>query len=277
MTATKIGVFDSGLGGLSVVRELLRMEPNASIIYFADTKHVPYGERSLDQVRDYALGIVDYLISEGVGAILMACNISSAVALRDARSKYPTLPLIGVIEAGARAAAELSQNKIAVLATTGTVRSNGYKYAIACVSPHTEVIQTSCPKFVPFVEQGQLDGAEVEQACYDYLAPGLEAGARVFILGCTHYPFLLPVLKHVAPARTVFIDPARESASEMLTMVQNNLDCHSASRYILSSDSNVFQPIGSRFVGKNLPKLETAHWNEDSLQIEPAVSSLVVI
>lgn len=263
MTGVRIGVFDSGLGGLSVVRALYSARPGVGIVYFADTAHVPYGDRPLNEVRGFALGIVDYLLSEGAGAILMACNISSAVALDDARSRHPGVPMAGVIEAGARAAARLSQERIAVLATAGTVASGGYLRALAREAPASEIIQTACPKFVPLVEDGRLTGSEVEEAARQYLRPGLEAGARVFILGCTHYPFLKPALQTLAPAGTVFVDPAEEAVREILIQVGDNLQTQDGSRFVLSAPSETFRPVGSRFLGAPMPELELARWSEN--------------
>lgn len=273
MSGVKIGVFDSGLGGLSVVRALFSVNPDASIIYFADTAHVPYGDRPGEQVRGFALGIIDYLLAEGAGAILMACNMSSAVALDDARRIHPDIPVIGVIQAGARAAARLSQHKIAVLATAGTVASGGYLRAIAAEAPSVQVIQTGCPQFVPLIESGQLTGPRVEDAVKECLQSGLDAGAKVFVLGCTHYPFLVPCMRELCPPDTAFVDPAEEAVREILAQTGDQIDERSPSRFVLSAPSETFRPVGSRFLGQALPELEIVPWAPGDLKLSPARGS----
>ncbi len=261
----RIGVFDSGLGGLSVARALLQREPRASIIYLADIAHVPYGDRPLEEVRAFALGIVDYLVSQGAGAVLMACNMSSAVALDEARRRYPGILIAGVIEAGARAAAQLGPERVGVLATAGTVASGAYTRALERVLPGVTVTQTACPDFVPLVESGDLEGPAAVDACRRYLRPGLDAGARTFILGCTHYPFLLPALNRVAPEGTVFVDPAQETAARALEQIGSALDRHTPSRFVLTAPSETFRPVGSRFLGQGIPEPEPAVWTPEGL------------
>lgn len=273
MSAVRIGVFDSGLGGLSVVRALADRAPGASVLYLADIAHVPYGDRPLEEVRRYALSIVEFLLQEGAEAILMACNMSSAVALDEARRRYPHIPVAGVIEAGARAALREGQGTVAVLATAGTVASGGYPAAIARIAPQTRVVQTACPSFVPLVERGELTGSRVERAVAEALAPGLSAHARTFILGCTHYPFLLPELARQAPTGSAFIDPAGEAAREILGQLQGRLDTSTPSRYLLSAPSDTFRPVGSRFVGFALPELELARWEDGRLRAPAAALS----
>lgn len=273
MSGVRIGVFDSGLGGLSVARALLAREPSASIIYFADIHHVPYGDRPLEEVKTFALAIVDYLLAQGTGAILMGCNISSAVALDEARLRHPGVPIAGVIEAGARAALRDGAERVAVLATAGTVRSGGYVRAISRIAPDTQVVQTACPEFVPLIEAGELDGPHVREAVSLRLAPGLQRGIAAFILGCTHYPFLLPVMRSVAPEGVRFVDPAEEAVSEILEKVEGRIDRSASRRFVLSAPSETFRPVGSRFLGCALLELELATWDADGTAlIDPAVS-----
>ncbi len=269
----KIGIFDSGLGGLSVVRELLAGYPSASVLYFGDIAHVPYGGKPLDDVRDFALGIVDYLLQEGAGAILMACNMSSAVALDAARANYPYVPIAGVIEAGARAALSNNADKIAVLATEGTVAMGAYEKALHKIAPQIQVTQTACPDFVPLIERGELSGPNIQAAARRYLTPGLDSGARTIILGCTHYPFLLPALQKLVPDDVKFIDPAGEAVKEILTRIGSDLDTINPSRFILSAPSSAFRPVGSRFLGRTLPELELAGWDSDGKRIQPYSTS----
>jgi len=213
-----IGVFDSGLGGLTVVREILRRLPHERIVYVGDTAHVPYGGRPLEQVHGFAVGISRYLIeSAHCKAIVMACNISSAVACDAVAELYPAMPVLGVIAPGARAAAaRAAGDPIGVLATDGTVRSGAYARAIEAQRPGTPVTSIACPKFVPLVESGQTETPEAQDAAREYLSAATAPhGARVIILGCTHYPFLLPTLKRLAGPDVAFVDPAGETVREL--------------------------------------------------------------
>ncbi len=210
-----IGVFDSGLGGLTVVREMLNRLPGERILYIADQTHVPYGGRDLEEVRGFAVGISEALIARGCKAILMACNISSAVALAEVQAAHPETPALGVILPGAQAALEATENGvIGVLATEGTVRSGAYTRALQAARPDVRVIEVACPQFVPLVEDGQERSPDARAAACECLAPLLAAGADAIILGCTHYPFLLPVLESIAP-ETRFIDPAHHAVTAL--------------------------------------------------------------
>jgi glutamate racemase len=214
-----IGVFDSGLGGLTVVCEMLRHLPNERIVYVGDTAHVPYGGRPLDEIRGFATAIVSFLVeSAGCKAVVMACNISSAVALDRAVEQFPAHPIVGMVRAGARAAAEMAGGgPIAVLATEGTVRSGAYARAIMGEAPGTEVTSVPCPLFVPLVESGRLEGPDAEAAARTYLDAAFASPepARIVILGCTHYPFLLPTLTRIAGPEIAFVDPAGEAVREL--------------------------------------------------------------
>lgn len=209
-----IGVFDSGLGGLTVVREILRQLPSESILYLADTAHVPYGPRPPEEVRGFALEIMRFLAAQGAKAIVAACNMSSALAVEDAR-RLLDIPILGVIEAGvALALSRPTQGPIGVLATAGTVASEAYPKQIARLRPDVEVVQVPCPEFVPLVEHGLECSPEAHAAAQAYTQPLLDAGCRTVILGCTHYPLLLPVLEAVAPSLR-FVDPAVGAAAQL--------------------------------------------------------------
>ena len=209
-----IGVFDSGLGGLTVVREILRQLPAESILYLADTAHVPYGPRPPEEVRCFALEIMQFLASQGAKAIVAACNMSSALAVEDAR-RLLNIPIFGVIEAGvALALSRHTHHPIGVLATAGTVASQAYPKRIARLRPDVQVVQVACPEFVPLVESGLECSPQARAAASAYMRPLLEAGCRTVILGCTHYPLLLPVLEAVAPS-VRFVDPAVATAAQL--------------------------------------------------------------
>ncbi|HUO51035.1 MAG TPA: glutamate racemase, partial [Gemmatimonadaceae bacterium] len=186
--AAPIGVFDSGLGGLTVVHELRRQLPAERLIYFGDTARVPYGPKSPDTVRRYAAEITEWLIAQGVKAVVVACNTATAHALPMLRERFP-LPVIGVIEPGARAAVRASASgRIGVIGTSGTIASGAYERAIRALRPGAEVTSRACPLFVPLVEEGWLDTPATRLVADEYLRPLAEHGCDALVLGCTHYP-----------------------------------------------------------------------------------------
>jgi glutamate racemase len=260
-----IGVFDSGLGGLTVVREMLRRLPNERIVYVGDTAHVPYGGRALIEVQGFATEISRYLIEDaGCKAVVMACNISSAVAHDSVQARFPDVPVLGVIGPGARAAAALAEgDAIAVLATEGTVRSGAYERALSTLAPEAGAISAACPKFVPLVEAGLAESPAAHDACREYLETALAGGARVVILGCTHYPFLLPTLRRVAGPGVTFIDPAGETVRELACRLERDslgaapqrLPAH-AHRFYATGDPAAFTGGAEAFL-KDLINVET--------------------
>lgn len=203
-----IGVFDSGLGGLTVARQLIRLLPNERIVYVADQVHVPYGGRDLTQICGFACGISEALVRYGCKAIVMACNISSATGLPHVRAEHPHLPVLGVIEPGAQQAVRTTGNgRIGVLTTEGTKRSGAYMHTLLTLAAALNVYEVACPDFVPLVESEQEETLAAAEAARRYLTPLQAAGVDTVILGCTHYPFLLPTLQRLAPEIT-FVDPA---------------------------------------------------------------------
>lgn len=213
--AAPIGVFDSGVGGLTVARRILEYLPGERIVYVADQAHVPYGGRDLAEVRRFACGISAALVEAGCKAIVMACNISSAVALDAVRAEFSGLPVLGVIAPGAQAAAAHSvARRIGVLATTGTVKSGAYTRRLHALDQDFQVTEVACPAFVPLVEAGEENTDAAVLAAQEYLAPLRYADVDTIILGCTHYPFLLPVLQGVWNS-PCYIDPAEHTALEL--------------------------------------------------------------
>jgi glutamate racemase len=208
----KIGIRDSGVGGLTVARRVREALPGADLLYFADTAHVPYGDKTVAQIRHYALSISDFLIHNGAQIVVFACNTTSAYALETARERFG-LPIFGVIEPGARAAAQISGGKVGVLATAATVTSGVYSREIKALR-ELEVLEVGCPAFVPLVEAQKADSVEAYEACKHYLAPLQRFGADTVVLGCTHYPLLLPALQEIAPEIN-FVDPADFLAAEI--------------------------------------------------------------
>jgi glutamate racemase len=214
-----IGVRDSGVGGLTVARCIRRLLPHAPLLYFADTAHVPYGDRAPHEVRHFALSISQFLIEQGAQILVFACNTTSAHALEAAQQKF-SVPVFGMIEPGAKAALQISKGEaIGVLATQSTVDSEVYLTTLERLQPGTPCWQIACPEFVPLVENEQSESVAARRACRHYLAPLREAGVRTVILGCTHYPLLLPLLQDEAP-EMVFVDPAEAVAQEVACLFE---------------------------------------------------------
>ena len=212
-----IGVFDSGYGGLSVVTEILQRLEHDNIVFVADQAHVPYGARPLAQVAGFASTISETLVGGGCKAVVMACNISSATALRDTVKLYPNLPVLGVILPGAESASIATiSGKVGVLATQGTVESGAYVSALQQLPRVTQVVQVACPRFVPLVEAGTVSGPDVDSAVREYLMPLKDANVDAIILGCTHYPFLLKSLQKEWKL-PVYINPAHSTVAQLIT------------------------------------------------------------
>ena len=197
MNNRPIGVFDSGLGGLTVLKEIMKITPNENIVYFGDTARVPYGPRSKETIIKYTFQAIDFLISKNVKAIVIACNTATARALKEANEKYD-LPIIGVIEAGAKTAAYTTKNKIVgVIGTDGTIRSKAYNIEIAKIDPEIKIVDKACPLFVPIVEEGWANTDIASLTARRYLEELMDKGIDSLVLGCTHYPLIQKEIKEV--------------------------------------------------------------------------------
>jgi glutamate racemase len=208
-----IGVFDSGVGGLTVVSALRRRLPGESILYLGDTARLPYGSKSEDTVTRYTRRNIEFLAERGVKAVVVACNTASALALPNL--DLGDLPTWGVIEPGARQAAAVSRGKVGVIATEATVRSDAYPRALRALRPDLEILSRACPLFVPLVEEGWHDDPVTAEIAERYLRPLLDAGVDTLVLGCTHYPLLKPVLQRIAGPGVALVDSA-EAVAEMV-------------------------------------------------------------
>jgi glutamate racemase len=262
MASTRpIGVFDSGIGGLTVVHALIRQLPHESIVYFGDTARVPYGPKSPDTVRRYSREIASFLTEQDVKAIVIACNTATAHALGTLRSEL-TLPVIGVVDPGARAAvAATKTGRIGVIGTAGTIKSGAYERAICALKPDAQVTARACPLFVPIVEEGWLDHEATRLIAREYLAPVVEAGVDTLVLGCTHYPLLKPLLRDVMGPSVRLIDSAEETAAEAgRTLAEDGLAAppasESAYRFVASDDPDQFLRVGQRFLGGAVENVE---------------------
>jgi glutamate racemase len=201
-----IGIFDSGVGGLTVLRQLYRQLPNESIIYFGDTARLPYGIRSQAEITQFSREIITWMQQQGAKMVIMACNTSSALALEAVRQEF-NLPILGIILPGASYAVQQGK-RIGVIATPATAKSNAYKRAILEISPEVKVWQVGCPEFVPIVEQNRIFDPYTTEVARSYLEPLLEQDIDTLIYGCTHYPHLAPVLRSLLPPKVKLIDPA---------------------------------------------------------------------
>ncbi len=253
-----IGIFDSGVGGLTVARAVLCELPAARLIYLADTAHVPYGPRPLAQVRDFALQIIGFLYEQGADIVVMGCNMSSASGARDAGIELYGKPLYEVIRPGAAAAQAATRNgRIGVIATQGTVNSGAYERALHATGV-AQVYQQACPLFVPLVECGQDDGPEVDAAVAEYLTPLRDAGVDTLIFGCTHYPFLGDAIARFLGPEVTLIDPGTFTASEVAAQFATDQpptppDAH---RFFSSGDPESLRREGERLLGFPLHKVE---------------------
>jgi glutamate racemase len=262
MSTSPIGVFDSGVGGLTVVRALRRQLPHESIIYLGDTARVPYGNRGADTVRRYALNAAHLLREQGVKALVIACNTATAYALPALQEAF-ALPVIGVVEPVAEEAAARSQTgHIAVIGTRGTIASGCYEQALAAYSAGAVVHPIACPLFVPLAEEGWLDGAVPEEVARTYLEPLISSQVDTLILGCTHYPLLRPTIARVldrSMGRSVaLLDSAESTARATRTMLQRSgLSApdgqEGALRLLVTDDPRGFARTAVRFFGDGVP------------------------
>ena len=259
-----IGFFDSGVGGLTVLREVIRRLPAESTIYIGDNARAPYGPRSDEEVRRFSAECLDELASRDVKAIVVACNTSSAVALPELRLRYD-LPLLGVVRPGATAAALATRNqRVGVIATTATVRSRAYFQAIKEEDPFVEVIEHATPDLVPLVEAGRLEGGLVEDVVRDSIAPLLSAGREIdtLLLGCTHYPLLAPIIRRVMGPDVAVIDSASATASALAGLLEvHGLHApHGAvaqHTQLTTGDVRLFAAIAERLFGPQLARVES--------------------
>jgi glutamate racemase len=254
-------VFDSGMGGLTVVRELMKQLPSESIIYFGDTARVPYGPKSPDTVLRYSREITSYLRGQGVKALVIACNTATAHALPALREEFQ-LPIVGVIEPGARAAAGATKTgHIGVIGTAGTIRSRAYEKEIMKLLPEAQVTAQACALFVPLVEEGWLDTEPTRAIARNYLAPVVAAKVDTLVLGCTHYPLIKTVIGNVVGRNVRLIDSAHETAREVGEILranglENDVPNGARYRFIASDAPDTFLSMGQRFLGSAIDRVE---------------------
>lgn len=255
-----IGIFDSGLGGLTVVKAIRKELPKERIAYFGDTARIPYGTKSPDTIIRYSRQIIRFLIKrEKVKGVVVACNTSSAWALEDLRREFH-IPILGVIEPGAYAAVEATRNgRIGVIGTEGTIHSGAYPKAIHALMPRARVLGRPCPLFVPLVEEGKISGPVAVSVVREYLKPLLKARVDTLLLGCTHYPLLKRTIAKVAGKKVRIVDSAEETARSLhrnLEMHGIELSGRGGSSFYVSDLSRKFKDHAQRFLGSHISRVE---------------------
>ncbi|RPH35982.1 glutamate racemase [bacterium] len=258
-----IGVFDSGIGGLTVVRALQRELPNENIIYFGDTARVPYGPKSPQVVREYAAQDVDFLLSRDIKMVVIACNTVSAVAL-DVVQKHARMPVIGVIIPGAGAAvAATARKRVGVIGTIATVNSNAYTNAVRQIDRQVQVFSRACPLFVPLAEEGWIDHKVTEMVARESLFPFKLEKIDTLVLGCTHYPVLRNAIQAAVEPHVALIDSGSATAAEVSRALdENSLRNPSTQRpnlqFYVSDFPSKFTEIGERFLGQKMGRVRRA-------------------
>ena len=260
-----IGVFDSGVGGLTVVRALMERLPFESIHYFGDTARVPYGVKSVQTISHYTTQIAEFLLEKRVKLLIIACNTMAAVAAQLVRDLSPT-PVLDVIDAGAMSALAASRSKrIGVIGTPTTINSNAYARAIHGIDPEARLTSQACALFVPLVEEGWLDHPVTRLTAQEYLKPVLAENVDSLVLGCTHYPLLKPLLRDAVGPGVALVDSAEAMAEQTAALLaQRNLsnpdrtppDYH----YWVTDVPLRFQTIGERFLGRSLANVHVVQW-----------------
>jgi glutamate racemase len=266
-----IGVFDSGVGGLTVLHECLVNLPQEDFIYLGDTGAFPYGPRSLEEVRGLAFGNTAFLVAQGVKLIIVACNSAAAAALPQLQAAFAT-PIVGVVMPGARAAVQETRNRrVGILATEATVDSGGYQRALEALDAGVAVHAVACPRLAPLIQEGDVFSEEVETAVREYVQPLKSAAVDTVILGCTHYPLITPMLRRLLGPGVRLINSAEEIARETAEILGRKgigrppgREGHY--RFFSTGDTELFRLIGARFL--QLPIREVTFWSGDPARPE---------
>lgn len=260
MSNAPIGIFDSGVGGLTVAREIRAQLPGESLVYVGDTLHSPYGPKSIAQVRSWALEVLDELVAQGVKLLVIACNTASAAMLRDARERYE-VPVVEVIAPAVRAAVKATHNRrVGVIGTAATIASHAYQDMFAA-APHLQIFGAACPAFVDFVERGDTTSPELVAHAHEYLAPLRQAQVDTLVLGCTHYPFLKGVLGYVMGPEVSLVSSDVETAQDVYrVLASHDLLADPGHRAAYSyrqtgPDTEAFVRLAQRFLGPDVAEV----------------------
>ncbi|MBW2040172.1 MAG: glutamate racemase [Deltaproteobacteria bacterium] len=260
-----IGIFDSGVGGLTVFKEVTTILPREDIIYLGDTARIPYGTRSPGTILKYSLENTSFLLSQGIKLLVVACNTSSAVSLPQLQQENE-IPILGVIEPGARRAIEVTQNKkVGVIGTEATVRSRAYERTIQGIDPHIKVISRACPLFVPLAEEGWVGNQVTRLTAQTYLSPLREEMIDTLVLGCTHYPLLEGIIRETMEDGVCLVNSAKETAKEVKKVLdEEDLtslgDKDGKYKFYVTDNAERFTKVGGIFLGKELRRVEEIGW-----------------
>ena len=266
-----IGIFDSGFGGLTVARAVMDLLPSEDVVYFGDTARYPYGPKPLDEVREFAFQIAEYLIDEhDVKLLVVACNTAAAAALDELSTEVP-VPIIGVIAPGTQAAIDVSEiGQIAVIGTVGTINSGAYERAFSDLSKgEIQPLTLACPGFVEFVEKGESSGEQLQVLAERLLAPIVSSNVDTLLLGCTHYPYLARAIGQVVGSNVVLVSSADETAFEVSRQL-NEIDLLAKKEkegkrvFISSGDVSWFAEVGQRLFGPELASAQSHEWNQST-------------
>ncbi len=256
-----IGVLDSGVGGLTVIKTMLTELPDEDFIYFGDTAHLPYGSKTPEELITYARDIIQFFSTFPVKAVVIACGTHSSVTLQHIINDY-SLPLIGVVKAAARsAAATTSNHRVGVLATQATVLSGTFTREIQSLQPQCKVLEVACSKFVPLVESGKLDDNDTRQAVDEYIGPLVDQGIDTLVLGCTHYPFLAPLIREYVGAQVNLVDPSHETVEELKWLLGSQdlargSNSHPQRQFYVSGNHESFFTVGKLLIGDVIQKVD---------------------
>ncbi|MBF0254502.1 MAG: glutamate racemase [Candidatus Omnitrophica bacterium] len=261
MMNAALGVFDSGLGGLTVLKEILRELPGESVIYFGDTARVPYGTKSRETITRFSMENLKFLQTFGIKAAVIACHTASSLALDAVRGAFG-FPIVGVVAPGAAKAAAATKNgRIGVIGTRSTVESHAYENAILERDPAAKVVSAACPLFVPLAEEGMTEGDIVRQIVAQYLVPVIDYNVDTLVLGCTHYPVLLERILEVLPPGITVVNPAVEAARDIAEVLKaESLEApghhRHDTRYFVSDEPSKFVELGPLFLGRPITRVE---------------------
>lgn len=272
LVSNPIGVFDSGVGGLSVLRAISELLPTESMIYLADQAHVPYGTRSLEEVRQFSTGITRFLIGQDAKLIVVACNTASVAALKSLREEFPDMPFVGMEPAVKPAAEQTHSRVVGVMATYATFRGAMYASVVERFAQGVTILQDDCPGLVAEIEKGNLTGKKTERILRSALEPMLQKGVDTVVMGCTHYPFVIPLIQKIAGPEVRVIDPAPAIARQVQRLLESHnllspIKNEKNIRFLTSGDPSQFAkslPYFS-FESKSVEKVE---WHHDTFSLK---------
>ena len=271
-TNSPIGIFDSGVGGLSVLRAVREQMPDESVIYFGDQGHVPYGSRPMEQIQKFSEGITNFLLEQNVKIIIVACNTASAAALKYLREKFPDVKFAGMEPAVKPAAEHTQTGKVGVLATPATFQGALYASVVERFANGVELLQSACPGLVQQIEQGNLDGLETRKILEDALLPMLEKDIDTVVLGCTHYPFVIPLIQRIVGEHVRVIDPAPSVARQAGRLLEaggiiNSSQSKSLLRFYTTGDPESLKYMLPKFLGE-AGEVQPVHWTDQRLIVK---------